>query len=217
MVDDRDSKSRGLRAVGVRVPPRPLVNDEQKETLAYIVGVALGDGNLSNPNGRAVRLRITCDARYPEIADIIAKSLKKLLPKNKVAIVRVPNVDTYFNISVYSNRLKEWMPWEVGGGSKLSQCACVPEWIKVNPRYTCACVRGLLHTDGSMYMDRGYQMVNFTNSTESLAKDVYAMLLTLGFKPTMAHTPSPSGHTKYTVRVARDVPTLIHTIGFFKR
>jgi len=34
---------------------------------AYLIGVALGDGNLSNPNGRAVRLRITCDTKYPAL------------------------------------------------------------------------------------------------------------------------------------------------------
>jgi hypothetical protein len=28
---------------------------------AYVIGLAIGDGNLSNPSGRAVRLRITCD------------------------------------------------------------------------------------------------------------------------------------------------------------
>lgn len=31
---------------------------------AYIIGVAIGDGNLSNSNGRAVRLRVTCDNKY---------------------------------------------------------------------------------------------------------------------------------------------------------
>jgi len=39
---------------------------EDKKLHAYIVGLALGDGNLSNPNGRAVRLRITCDKKYPQ-------------------------------------------------------------------------------------------------------------------------------------------------------
>ena len=33
-----------------------------------MVGIALGDGNLSNPNGRATRLRVTCDLRYPQPA-----------------------------------------------------------------------------------------------------------------------------------------------------
>jgi hypothetical protein len=67
--------------------------------LAYIIGVSLGDGNLSRPNGRAIRLRITCDAAYPVISSEIIESLKKLFPKNKVSLVKNKK-DTYFNISV---------------------------------------------------------------------------------------------------------------------
>ena len=34
---------------------------------AYVIGLAIGDGDLSNPNGRAVRLRITCGSQYPAL------------------------------------------------------------------------------------------------------------------------------------------------------
>ena len=59
-----------------------------KNHLSYIIGVALGDGNLSNPNKRAVRLRITCDTKYQGIIKNIIKSIKIILPKNKVSIVK---------------------------------------------------------------------------------------------------------------------------------
>lgn len=59
----------------------------ERVRLAYIVGIALGDGNLSNPNGRAVRLRITCDAKYGMLAKEITSSLKALLPGNTVSII----------------------------------------------------------------------------------------------------------------------------------
>ena len=52
-----------------------MLNTKDKNSLAYIIGVALGDGNLSNPNGRAVRLRITCDIKYPKIISEIQKKL----------------------------------------------------------------------------------------------------------------------------------------------
>jgi len=29
--------------------------------------MAIGDGNLSSPNGRVTKLRITCDIKYPSI------------------------------------------------------------------------------------------------------------------------------------------------------
>jgi hypothetical protein len=37
-----------------------------KSYLAYLKEIALGDGNISNPNGRAFRMRITCDLKYPK-------------------------------------------------------------------------------------------------------------------------------------------------------
>jgi DNA-binding transcriptional regulator WhiA len=76
--------------------------------LAYFVGIALGDGNLSNPNKRAIRLRITCDKKYPVFIETITKLLTKIFPNNKVAII---NNDTYVNLSVYSNKLSKLLEW----------------------------------------------------------------------------------------------------------
>ena len=53
--------------------PHPKMTHKNlvKNNLAYIIGIALGDGNLSNPNKRAVRLRITCDTGYPGLIENI--------------------------------------------------------------------------------------------------------------------------------------------------
>lgn len=51
---------------------------------AYVIGLAIGDGNLANPNGRAVRLRITCDTKYPRLIVKVRSSLTDLLPRNRV-------------------------------------------------------------------------------------------------------------------------------------
>jgi phosphotransferase system IIB component len=44
---------------------------EKSTTLAHIIDVALGDGNLSSQNGRATRLRVTRDNKYPAIIEQI--------------------------------------------------------------------------------------------------------------------------------------------------
>jgi DNA-binding transcriptional regulator WhiA len=216
MVDDRDSKSRDRKVVRVRVPPCPPMHRVSKVRLAYIVGVALGDGNLSNPNGRATRLRITCDAKYPKLAKEISTALEKVFPTNKVSVVYLPRKSTYFNISVYSNKLNEFMPWEVGKGTKVEQNAHVPKWIHTQIKYTKSCLRGLLQTDGSIYRDRGYLMINFTNHVEDLAKDVLTMLEKIGFQPTISKTPTKRGGYKYCVRVARNSERLISTLKLSK-
>lgn len=184
--------------------------------LAYIVGVALGDGNLSRPNGRATRLRVTCDARYPLLARTISSSLRELLPANAVSVIQPHSTNTYFNISVYSNKLNHWLPWKVGAGTKEEQQAQVPDWILNDLEYSKECLRGLFQTDGSIYFDRDYLMVNFCNNIQPLAENVYSMLLNIGFKPTITSTPSKRGGIKYTVRVARESQRLITEIGLFK-
>lgn len=183
-------------------------------TQAYVIGVALGDGNLSNPNGRAVRLRITCDAKYPVMNREIISALKELFPDNKVSIV-LNRKKTYFNISVYSNSLNEFIPWKVGAGSKEKQRARVPEWIFEKEIFVINCLRGLFQTDGSVYHDRGYLMANFCNNVQELAEDVFTMVSMVGFKPTF-HTTTRNGKTKYTVRIARDTDEFLKTIKLKK-
>lgn len=189
--------------------------DKETCTLAYIIGVALGDGNLSNPNGRATRLRITCDSQYPGIAKEIINSLQELFPKNKVSVVAHTSI-TYFNISVYSNKLNTLLPWRVGHGTKHEQNARVPHWIKANRTLSVCCLRGLLQTDGSIYMDREYRMVNFTNNTLGLAEDVFEIIENLGYKPKLYKVIQKSIHPKYTIRLSREVEKFLKEINLQK-
>lgn len=186
---------------------------ELDENAAFVVGVAIGDGNISNPNGKAVRLRISCDTVYPDIICEIECALRKLLPQNKVS--RIERKDNCVDISVYSNKLIELLPWKVGLGTKHEQKAHVPLWIRNRPTHCIACLRGLIMTDGSIYLDRGYKMVNFCNNIQPLASDVGTMIESLGFKPRLSITSQPSGKHKYTIRVAQDIEKFLDTIGLF--
>lgn len=211
----RTTQNRVPQGVRVRFPPRPLMNIKQEEKLAYLVGVALGDGNLSNPNGRAIRLRISCFSGYSKIADEILKTIHVLLPQNKTSIVKKQG--RCFDISVYSNKLAEWMPWKVGKGSKIKQNAHVPNWILANPKFSKACLRGLIQTDGCIYIDRGYQMVNFTSNIEALWLDARKMVEDLGFKPNILKIMNDHGNFKYTVRISRDAKRFLRELRLYKK
>lgn len=176
---------------------------KNKELLAYIVGIALGDGNLSNPNGRGVRLRISCDLKYPKLIEKIVFSLKTLLPENRVSLVKRPS--NCLDISCYSNRWPEFLGWKVGQGSKLRQDVDIPEWILSKTIFKVVCLRGLLETDGSIYSDRGYNTVMFVSAGKNLADRVYQLITDLGFKPKFYRVPSRQGKIAYHVRLARDV------------
>ena len=187
---------------------------QKNQNLAYIIGVALGDGNLSNPNGRAVRLRVTCDKKYPALITRIETTIQQLLPTNKVS--RVNSGTNYLNISCYSNLWEKWLGWYVGKGSKIEQNVGVPTWIKHNDVYSLACLRGLFETDGSVYIDRGYLMTNFTTVIPRLANEVQRMLIRNGFKPHLYVIASTKRRTKYVIRISKEVPAFLNKTGILK-
>jgi len=127
----------------------------------------------------AARLRISCDTIYPKLIDKITYSLRQLLPKNKVSIVSWTK--RCLDISCLSNHWEPLLGWSAKLGSKAEQHASVPLWIKQDNDYKIHCLRGLLETDGSIYIDRGYPMVMFTATIPELARDVYEMIASLHF------------------------------------
>lgn len=185
---------------------------EDKKLHAYIVGLALGDGNLSNSNGRAVRLRITCDKKYPKLYKHIFKSLQKFLPDNKVSIF---NRKTYLDIYCYSNKLEELLGWKAKGGSKFKQKVKMPDWILKSKEFTKECLRGIIQTDGSIFKDRKYTHVNVVSQIPELANSVKEAMEDIGYKPNMQVFKSKTGD-KFTIRISKNVDKFIKDIKLWK-
>lgn len=185
----------------------------RKMLLSYVIGVACGDGNLSNPNGRAFRLRITCDKKYPAIIKTTRNAISFLLPNNKVGLVHRP--DNCIDISSYSNKWPELLGWTSEGGSKYQKNIGIPHWIKCNKRYTRACLRGLIETDGSIYYDRGYLMVNFVTIILRLAYDTEKMITDIGFTCHSYYIKSKKKNRRdrYNIRISKNVSDFIEVIN----
>lgn len=191
-----------------------------KVTLAYVIGLAIGDGNLSNPNGRAVRLRITCDTKYPKLIKRIIESIQKILPKNKVSVVH--RAKTYIDISCYSNKWENLLGWKAKNGSKFIQKIDIPNWIKNERKFKIACMRGLFETDGAIYLDRGYKMAILTTIIPGLAKSVEKIISSLGFtthKYTINpkhNSPTKNIKTTYHIRISKDVNKFVKLVKINK-
>jgi len=188
----------------------PELNSD-KNLQAYIIGLAIGDGNLSNPNSRAVKLRITCDIKYPNLIQHIIKSLKELLPENKVGVVKLKS--NALDVYAYSNHLENLLGWKVGYGSKFIQNVSTPGWIKEKDEYKIKYLKGLIETDGSIYMDRGYPMVIFSTIIPKLTNDVNDIIISLGFKPHKYRIPQKHGTPfKYQIRLSKDVQKFLDLV-----
>lgn len=173
-----------------------------KNALSYIIGVAIGDGNLSNPNGRAVRLRITCDTTYPGIIKRIQNSVQRVMPKNKVSLIR--NKRNCIDISCYSNEWEQLLGWKAKSGPKHFQKISIPEWVLNNKKYTLNCLRGLFETDGSVYVDRGYRMINFVTVMHPLAKQIQKIIQEMGFRANLYTYIHTGKQNKYTLRISKN-------------
>ncbi|HLD49923.1 MAG TPA: LAGLIDADG family homing endonuclease [bacterium] len=187
-----------------------------RKTLAYVIGLAIGDGNLSNPNGRAPRLRITCDTRYALLIKRIQKAIQKLLPENRVSLVN--RSKGCVDISSYSKQWEPWLGWKAKSGSKRQQNVSVPEWILQKKEFLVPCLKGLIETDGSIYRDRGYRMVNFVTTIPKLASDVAVMISKLGFKASLSTflSKNKKHQTKYTIRICKNSDELVKVLKLSK-
>ncbi len=192
---------------------KKLIN-KNKKLQAYIVGLSLGDGNLSNPNGRAVRLRITCDKKYPLLIKHIKSCVELLLPQNKINIVNKKG--NCIDISTYSNYWSKLL-WQWDKGSKDKQNVFIPNWIKNNLNLSKECLRGLFQTDGSIYKDRNYLMVNFVNTASNLSKDVFKMMMDLGYSPNLQKLKQKNGKIKHTIRLTKNAQKFIKDINLWKK
>lgn len=75
-------------------------------------------------------------------------------------------------------------------GNKVKQQFDIPEWIKRNQRFAVACVRGLVDTDGSVFMhnyiSKGrqyhYKKLSFTSRSLPLQMSVAKILTDLGMR-----------------------------------
>ena len=191
-----------------------MLDTSNKPSLAYLIGLAIGDGNLSNPNGRAVRLRITCDKKYPNIISEIQETLKIIAPRNKVSLFyRTKN--NAIDISCYSNDWENVLGWKAKNGSKIKQKISVPKWIKENEEYSAKCLKGLFQTDGSIYHDRKYLTANFVSCIPTLANDVFSMIENIGFKPNMQKIRKNT-NIKHTIRISRDCQKFIDVLELVK-
>lgn len=215
LVNMHDSKSCAARFVGSSPTSGTLKSYSEKENLAYLIGLALGDGNLSNPNRRAVRLRITCDKKYPKLIKRVILLLKNLFPQNKIS--KVNRDDSCVDISCYSNKLEDLLGWKAKNGSKIRQKVSIPNWIKKDLNYAKTCLRGLIETDGSVYYDRNYLMINFVTVIPTLANDFSLLTKKLGFICNTQITQPKTGLPKYTIRITRQANNFIRLIGVDKK
>ena len=163
--------------------PKPIKKPNFSKKLAEFVGIVLGDGGISQYQV-TITLHAIDDRAY---GNFVVKLIQELF---KIPIGIYPSGrDAVIDYVVSRIELVRFLE-KIGlkQGNKVKQQVDIPEWIKRNKEYRIACVRGLVDTDGSVFIHRykvkgkeyAYKKLLFTSHSELLRQSVFKILSGLG-------------------------------------
>lgn len=127
--------------------------DLDNEAYAYLLGLYLGDGCISAGRREVFRLRIKLDSRYPGIINECAVAMSKVMPTNRIGVLRMKHE----NASEVSSCSKHWpcmFPQHGPGPKHLREIRLVPWQKAIVVAHPKALLRGLIHSDGCRDLNR---------------------------------------------------------------
>lgn len=125
----------------VRIP-------KPSQSLAEFFGVMLGDGGINNLWQANITMNSIEDAEYSLYVKKLIEDLFGISPtvrkrKGRNAVV----------ISAASTTLVDFLVEKgLPRGNKLEKGVCIPDWILKKRSYRVACIRGLMDTDGCLFI-----------------------------------------------------------------
>ena len=169
-----------VREWRVRRPPRRLQDEScpicsagplDGWWYAYLLGIYLGDGCLSECARRVFRLRVTLDMRYPAVIDETRRSISAVRPARSMSVGLVHMVGCV-QVSAY------WKHWpclfpQHGTGRKHLRRIVLTDWqAEIVAIFPDRLLRGLIQSDGCRSLNRvngtDYPRYLFTNNSEDI-------------------------------------------------
>lgn len=122
--------------------PRP------SKSLAEFFGIMLGDGGINNVWQANITVNASKDAEYVFHIEKLIQNLFGILPA-----IRKRKARDAIVISAASTALVEFLVGKgLPRGDKLKNGVQIPDWILQKSSYRIACVRGLMDTDGCLFI-----------------------------------------------------------------
>lgn len=159
----------------------------ESSKLAEFIGIMLGDGGISKDQVK-ISLDMNVDKEY---AVIVVGLIQELFGKNPSVYTRKDfNVLTICLTGV--NLVNYLVNKGLCVGSKMKANIGIPEWIKSDQSYSKSCIRGLVDTDGCLFIHKyrfkekqeyRYKNICFVSAIPRLMADVREQLHLLGYTP----------------------------------
>lgn len=116
--------------------------------LAEFFGIMIGDGGINNPWQANITLNSTKDTEYAKYISVLCNKLFGTTPAARRRKTRNALVLSLASTSIVDFLVRNGLV----RGNKLKTGLKIPEWIFKKPVYKKTCVRGLVDTDGCMFV-----------------------------------------------------------------
>ncbi len=187
----------------------------KSEDLAELWGILLGDGHIEKTKAYKLGVyHITVVGHSILDKSYLLNYVKPLIEKLFEVKVRVYLSKTANALSIIADgrRIVDFFEKEgFKSGDKIRNQSTIPDWIKENPKFLAACLRGLHDTDGCFYKltnQNSYQ-IGFTNHDNTLLRDAHAGLRFLGIGVSnIIH------NRKYVITKKSEIAKFYKLIGF---
>lgn len=158
---------------------------------AYLLGLYLGDGCISQQSKASVKLRIVQDSKYPDLIAECVDTMSSVGDGSRVGII-----DRQGYVEIFSS----WAHWrclfpQAQPGPKNRRRIILDQWqTEIAETYADQLIRGLIHSDGCRYLNTvhasvadssksySYPSYSFTNTSKDILGILARALTTIGIQ-----------------------------------
>jgi hypothetical protein len=147
------------------------------DSYAYLLGLYLGDGCLSEHRRDVFRLRIALDDHYPGIIRECTEAMRDLFRNNRQHVQPIAGARAV-EVSTYSKQLPCFFPQHAPGRKHDRRIVLTPWQEQLTTRRADLLLRGLIHSDGCRFVNTvrhgaktyKYPRYNFSNRSEDIKR-----------------------------------------------
>ncbi len=162
---------------------KPIFSKE----LAEFAGIVLGDGGITQRQ-ITITLHHKDDREYSRFVIVLIKNLFDV-PVGVCHRKENSTIDLIVSRSGLVSFCKEKLGLKQG--NKIKQQVDIPDWIKKSKSYLISCIRGLMDTDGCIFMHKykvngkwyNYKKLSFSNHSKPLINSVFEGFRRLNMSP----------------------------------
>lgn len=163
----------------IKFPPKSV-------RLAELLGIEFGDGGINNPWQMVITLNAEKDIEYASYVEKLISELFGIRP-----VIRKRGKRTLQIVSSSTSLVDFLIEKGAVRGNKVKQNFDIPDWIRHSEKYEKAFIRGLVDTDGCLYIHRhtikgiAYKNIGFcfTSGSKNLLRSVADIFQKFGIKP----------------------------------